>query len=53
MARLLLCILALACLPGCDEPAGTHSVPITEVQPTGPADRDQPVTKAPRAIATH
>jgi hypothetical protein len=53
MARLLLLVLVLAGLPGCGEPAGTRSVPITEARPAGSAGRDQPVTKAPRAIATH
>jgi hypothetical protein len=50
MARLLLLVLVLA---GCGESAGTRQVPVTEVQPTASSDRDQPITKAPRAIATH
>jgi predicted small lipoprotein YifL len=53
MARLLPVVLVLASLTGCGRPAGTRAVPVTEVTPAGPAEREPPVTRAPRAIATH
>ena len=49
----MIIVFVVLVLAGCGAPAGTRSVPITEVEQAGPDERDQPATRAPRAIATH
>jgi hypothetical protein len=51
--RIVLRLWPLAILPGCGEPEGPREVPITRSSHPQPDPDGHPVTKAPRAIATH